>query len=406
MMVSVCGVIGWGGERMSRFTFDFNEISTERLLAHARSHFHLATICHSSRAQMNNLSHSYGDQSMPLVSVVIPAFNAATTIDATIESVLNQTYKNIEIIVVNDGSTDRTATVLRKYSSRIQLVHQSNRGLAKARNTGAGMASGDFVCLLDADDLCLPERVALQVEALELFPDAVLCCSDFSAFNSMGHVADSHASNYYSVIANSPGGLTTLFSSSAILGDSPRFGLNEKVSLLYGHVYRQLFLGNFIHPPTVMIRRKFLVQVGGFDESIKYNSDWECFVRLARLGSFLYVCHPLLAYRLSDNQMSRNNRGRGQLDLVMASEKIWKSDEKLARELGDRFREVKASFYGDAASALVEHDKYAALKMLAGRVRCMRPDSQSVMTAIKMLLPGNVLAWLRETLNKSPRRLS
>src|SRR5262245_1302656 len=105
----------------------------------------------------------------PLVSVVIPAFNAARFICTTLDAVLRQTYRHIEVIVIDDGSTDATTDLVRQYAQRDHRVHlhlQSNRGPSEARNTGIAKSSGEFIAPLDADDIWYPEKLRKQVECM------------------------------------------------------------------------------------------------------------------------------------------------------------------------------------------------------------------------------------------------
>ena len=102
-----------------------------------------------------------------LVSVIIPAYNAAKTIAKTLQSVFDQDYASIEIIVVNDGSTDDTEQVLSQYFDKIKYIHQANAGVSVARNTGYSAAKGEYIQYLDADDLLAKGKIALQIEALK-----------------------------------------------------------------------------------------------------------------------------------------------------------------------------------------------------------------------------------------------
>ncbi|HET6990699.1 MAG TPA: glycosyltransferase family 2 protein [Bacteroidia bacterium] len=103
-----------------------------------------------------------------LVSVIIPVYNAAEFVKASVESILLQTYSNLEIIIVNDGSTDHSAEILNEFSdSRIKLIHQENSGVAKALNTALGNVSGKYIARQDADDISMPDRIKLQVDFLE-----------------------------------------------------------------------------------------------------------------------------------------------------------------------------------------------------------------------------------------------
>jgi glycosyltransferase involved in cell wall biosynthesis len=112
----------------------------------------------------------------PLVSVVIPTYNRADVVCRAIDSVLKQTYGNTEIIVVDDGSTDRTHEALCRYGNRIRVKVQENSGPSIARNRGAAVARGDMVAFLDSDDYWLPTKLSRQLEAMEKAGESVPCC--------------------------------------------------------------------------------------------------------------------------------------------------------------------------------------------------------------------------------------
>src|SRR5438093_5382562 len=117
------------------------------------------------------------DHSKPLVSVVIPVYNGERYLVDAIQSVLDQTYRNFEVIVVDDGSTDESAAVAKRFGEAIRYVHQANGGVSKARNTGIAEARGAYLAFLDQDDLWLPEKLAVQVAYLDSHPEvgAVYC---------------------------------------------------------------------------------------------------------------------------------------------------------------------------------------------------------------------------------------
>jgi glycosyltransferase involved in cell wall biosynthesis len=120
----------------------------------------------------------------PLVSVVIPAFNAAKYIRETLDSVLAQTYRPIEIVVVDDGSTDGTREQILAYGDRVRYVWQPNSGgCSSPRNYGVRMASGEFIAFLDADDLIAPERIAAAVAVMKRRPDVGLAFTNFAHFD-------------------------------------------------------------------------------------------------------------------------------------------------------------------------------------------------------------------------------
>lgn len=111
----------------------------------------------------------------PLITCIVPVYNGERFVAETVESMLSQTYRPIEVIVVNDGSTDSTPDVLGQFADRINVINQENAGQAAARNRGIEAANGDFIAFLDADDLWLPEKLEMQMKYLAANPEADLC---------------------------------------------------------------------------------------------------------------------------------------------------------------------------------------------------------------------------------------
>lgn len=128
---------------------------------------------------------------MKLVSVIIPAYNSETFITKAIDSVLSQSYPHIETIVVDDGSTDHTARVVRSYGDRIKYVYQDNQGHAKARNRGLQESRGEYCAFLDADDCWLPQKVELQVDILERNPDTGITHCNHTKIDEQGRIIPS-----------------------------------------------------------------------------------------------------------------------------------------------------------------------------------------------------------------------
>jgi glycosyltransferase involved in cell wall biosynthesis len=122
----------------------------------------------------------------PIVTSIIPVFNGEKYIESAIESVLNQTYKNIEIIIVDDGSTDNTPNLIRRYDGKIRYIWQSNSGSAAARNLGISNASGDFIGFLDSDDTWDKNKITLQMECFKNNPDIDVCLCNIRIINEKG----------------------------------------------------------------------------------------------------------------------------------------------------------------------------------------------------------------------------
>lgn len=203
----------------------------------------------------------------PLVSIIIPAYNMEAYLKDAIESALAQTWPNCEIIVVNDGSKDKTEEIAKSFESRgVILINQENKGLAGARNTGIKNARGNYIALLDADDLFLPEKIEKQVEYLEGHSGCgVSYCGLYHFYEDRPKDLLSLDYNFYS-------------------------GEMAKNNILYK---------NFINPLSVVIRKESTDKIGLFNEDFKRTEDWEYWVRLMFGGiSFEYLDEPLAKYRM------------------------------------------------------------------------------------------------------------
>jgi glycosyltransferase involved in cell wall biosynthesis len=340
------------------------------------------------------------DPELPLVSVVIPSYNSAATLAETLDSVLGQTYPRLEVIVVDDGSTDATPDVLARYAPRVRGIRQRNGGLAAARNTGCAAAGGEFIALLDADDLCTPERIGAQVLAMAARPDVVLSGTEFSSFDENGVQAERLARQYYSWLGSAERGLASFFDQPGDIDIArwmPEATAGPVAMPLHsGDVYRHLVLGNFIHPPTVMFRRAVLAQAGMFDETIRNCCDWEWLVRVSRAGKFAFLDRPLLRYRRSMGQMS-GPRHRVQLyaDIVTNLQKFAIDDPQVPVWGGRRYRRALGAASVNLASALVETDRRRALGLLYEALVHGAVDRDWWRYLVKALVPQRVVDGIR-----------
>ncbi len=210
---------------------------------------------------------------MPTISIIIPAYNAERTILETIASVQQQTFSDFELIVINDGSTDRTLEVLQSIQDeRLKIFSYENGGLPTARNRGISHASGEFIALLDADDLWTPDKLELQLAALQQHPEAGVAYS------------------------------WTYFMNEKEGGRS--FHPCEPV-FFEGNVYAKLLIGDFIYNGSnTLIRRQAIDSVGEFDPALKSCEDWEYWVRLAAHWNFVLVPKHQIFYRRFSGAMS------------------------------------------------------------------------------------------------------
>ncbi len=210
---------------------------------------------------------------MPLVSVVIPVYNGEKKIQETIDSILNQTFSDFEIVVINDGSIDSTIEIIEKVSdSRLRLFSYSNTGLAASRNRGLAQASGEFISFIDADDLWTADKLEAQLRALREYPQAAVA-----------------------------------YSWTDYINESSQFLHSGRRITATGDVYEKLLVMNFLeNGSNPLIRRQALTAVGGFDESLPAAEDWDLWLRLAARYQFVAVQSAQVLYRVSANSMSTN----------------------------------------------------------------------------------------------------
>jgi glycosyltransferase involved in cell wall biosynthesis len=207
---------------------------------------------------------------MANVSVIIPAYNAEAFVVDTVNSVLNQTCQDLEVIVVDDGSKDGTVAALEQFGARIRVHQQANGGVARARNAGVGLASGSWIAFLDADDLWLPEKLERQL-----------------------------------AVASAPMTYTDRINIGA-RGPLPEVQ-SEITPMHDGDVFEALLReGNFITNTSVMIRRELFEKLGGFYTGLNGTEDWDLWIRVAEHHRIGFVPQPLVKYRFHEASISRN----------------------------------------------------------------------------------------------------
>lgn len=208
---------------------------------------------------------------MPLISVVIPVYNGEKTIRETIESVLNQTFSDFELIVINDGSQDSTLEIVSTIQDpRIKVFSYPNAGLSASRNRGIQLASGEYIALIDADDLWTPDKLEAQLTALQANPQAAVA-----------------------------------YSWTDFINESNQFLRRGCYVSVNGDIYANLLVVNFVeNGSNPLIRKQAFTEVGSFDKSLGNAADWDMWLRLAARYHFVAVPLPQVLYRQSSQSMS------------------------------------------------------------------------------------------------------
>jgi len=220
----------------------------------------------------------------PAISVVIPCFNARAYIAAAIRSVQAQDWPDLEIIVVDDGSSDRSAELVMEMFPAVRLVRQTNSGVAAARNHGISEANGEWIAFLDADDFWLPGKLRAQMALLGAAPQARMSYTAWEVWTSLDP-------------APLQGYLTELASRSSNL---------QLWTGASGWVYPQLLLDCVVWTSTVLAHRSIFTEVGMFDTALRIGEDWDLWLRASRVTQILRVPVPYALYRMHPASITRS----------------------------------------------------------------------------------------------------
>lgn len=225
------------------------------------------------------------------ISAVVPSYNREKTIKRCIDSIINQTYHVFEIIVVDDGSSDNTVSIIEKeYSDRVTIIEQNHKGAQAARNAGIRKAKGDYIAFLDSDDEWLPDKLELQVRELKKNENAVICGNGYIQTdwkNEIPLVYHSHDVKHF------------------------RKG-NRKIFRMRGvsgQAYHAILKNSFCMFQAILTSRNNLFEIGLLDENVPSYQEWDTGIRLAQKFEFIFIRKPLFVYYLHDGDtISKNSR--------------------------------------------------------------------------------------------------
>lgn len=211
----------------------------------------------------------------PLVSVIIPTFNRKEMVARAIESVLDQSYNNLELIVIDDGSSDGTREFLKKYCTdkRFNYYYQENKGQSAARNLGISNSRGEYIALLDSDNYWIKEKLKEQIEYIGVKKEYDILYSEVFLVDQQGDVINKN--------------------------HSKRF---------LGNILLKLLQCNFVTNNTVLVKKKCFEEMGGFDEDLRYAEDYDLWLRFATRYRFIY--HPMAVtyYYCEGDRLSSNEK--------------------------------------------------------------------------------------------------
>lgn len=267
---------------------------------------------------------------MSAVSIILPCFNGSRWLSEAIDSILCQEFRDFELLIINDGSTDNSETIISSYlkDKRIRYFYQKNRGFSAALNKGIEESKGEFIGFIGQDDLWLPHKLEHQVSFFRNQNQEIsLVHSSFYCINSVGQIEST---------ANTMD-LASRLSKEGII--------------------KNLFLNNFIGFETVLVDKRCFTEVGLFDEQMVAFSDHDMWLRMAGKFRFAYANLPLVKKRVHDHQLSKNS-----IQASMDEFLIVKKAVDLYPFLNGSLSKKLASLYYNSGIALLQQGNYGVAK--------------------------------------------
>ena len=320
------------------------------------------------------------------VSIVMPVLNGERYIGEALQSIAAQTYKDYELILVNDGSTDKTVRVAEAFMDRMDIKvvqHPARKGIAASVNDGLRAATGEYITFLDHDDLWLSDMLATQIKHLEQNPDVGMVHADFQTIDPDGRIIEE---------------------SVAKCRDRRRPS---------GHVFRDLFLDSFICANSVLIRKECFDRLGGYDEGLLWG-DYHMWLRIARHYKIDYIPKVLAQYRQHFTQGTRSVpvlRADEDPIALSAVKSIVALYPEVRKELGERtIRRRMAAVYFGGAYYWFEYGAFANARIHLAKAISLWPSNLRyyLMYMATLLKPGQAealrRAWHRVQAAFSPRK--
>lgn len=268
--------------------------------------------------------------SHPLVTVIIPSYNRGWVLKEAIDSVLSQDYPHVELIVVNDGSTDNTAQILSLYGDKINVIHQENRGVSAARNTGVSHAAGDYIAFLDSDDIWLPRKISVQIDFFNQYPRVEICQTE-----------------------------------EVWIRNGVRVNPKKKHKKPSGEIFLPSLKLCLVSPSAVMLQKSLFTRFGGFDEDLPACEDYDLWLRISCRQPIFLIDTPLIVKRGGHPDQLSKAPGLDKYRII-ALQKILR-EPSLSSDERDAVRQVikeKCTIYANGClkrGRLAEYDDYLAL---------------------------------------------
>ena len=306
---------------------------------------------------------------LPSISVIVPCYNAERYIGATLRSVYEQQWPELEVIVVDDGSSDHSVALVARQFPQVILVRQINSGVAAARNNGISRAKGELVAFVDADDYWLPGKLCLQWQALAEHGSARMAYGAWVVWES-----------------TEPGPDESYLTSVAALS-----GLRERWSGPSGWIYPQLLLDSEVWTSTVLAFRSLYDEIGVFDTELRIGEDYDLWLRASRVTEILRIAQPTALYRMHGSNITRKApTDNHQARVIMRALARWGYDSPDGRRANpvDVDHALARTWRNFASSQLVVGDHRVARSAAAQAVRHDPAHAGGWKILLRSLLPA------------------
>ena len=246
---------------------------------------------------------------LPIVSIIIPTYNRAGFLPTAIQSVFAQTYPNVEIIVVDDGSTDGTKKVIEKFGKNLRYLVTDHRGAAHARNTGMKAAAGKYIAFLDSDDRYLSYKLSIQMAFIEAHPEVGMVCSEFSGAFANGDIEEYHLRSYHDVWKKNCWAYNDIFTLES--GNFTTDTFEDEIPYYIGNLFDQVLIEPLIPSNTALFPKSILDRVGYQDERIRSGQDYDFVVGICKYYLVAFLNIPTYVIRHHGDQLSNRHLFEG-----------------------------------------------------------------------------------------------
>lgn len=292
----------------------------------------------------------------PKISVIIPTYNSAKTLQRTLYSVFKQTLTPHEIIVVDDGSWDDTIEILKSYGSKIKFICQGNSGASAARNKGASLATGDVIAFLDSDDIWHNRKLEMQAEVFDKDKSVGICTTAYGVCTAYDDI------------------------------DAEEFTDSEMPKMKYREIkFAQVFTSPYLLPSSTAVRKNIFDHLGGFDETLETAEDIDLFLRLCFVTRYIFVENTLCYYIRQEGSLSTSAKKspfESHLDVI---EKFCFLEKSFTKANRNRIGVVKSSIYTNWGSAELSQGRFGNAASKLSRAIKIRPSLRAVYLLIKSI---------------------